>query len=82
MQSKVVMLAWVAPAFLGVSLALGADAFTGSVKDSGGKALPGVFVSAQRGGATYTTTVYSDDTGKFRFPELVAGAYTVTAHAG
>ena len=60
----------------------GAGAITGSVKDSSGKTLNGVFVSAKRDGATFTTTVYSDDAGKFRFPELVVGTYAVTAHAG
>ena len=55
---------------------------TGSVKDSAGKTRNGVFVSAHRDGATYTVTVYSDDSGRFRFPELARGSYTITAHAG
>ena len=55
---------------------------SGLVRDAAGATLNGVFISAHRSGATFTTTVYSDDTGQFRFPELRAGAYTVTVHAG
>ena len=82
MPFRFLLLVGWASAFLGASLGFGANSITGSVQDSGGKTLNGVFVSAKRDGATYTTTVYSEDAGKFRFPELAAGTYAVTAHAG
>jgi streptogramin lyase len=58
------------------------NSITGLVKDATGTTLHGVFVSAKRDGSVATTTVYSDDAGKFRFPELAEGMYVVTAHAG
>src|SRR5262249_8579569 len=57
------------------------NAFAGSVKDSDGNQLNGAFVSAGREHSTYTVTVYTDDEGRFRFPEMAAGSYKVTAHA-
>ena len=63
------------------SLAVGATPITGSVKDARGNRLNGVFVTAEGVGASYRMTVFSDDRGQYRFPELVAGTYTVTAHA-
>ena len=64
------------------SIGFGASPFAGFVKDTSGVALNGVFVSAKREGSTYSVTVYSDDAGRFRFPELASGTYTITAHAG
>src|SRR5580704_11880919 len=61
---------------------LAANSITGLVKDATGKPLNGVFVSAKRDQSIVTTTVYSDDSGNFRFPELQAGVYVITAHAG
>jgi virginiamycin B lyase len=58
----------------------GTNSFTGLVKGADGKKLNGVFVSAKREQDIYTTTVYSDDSGQFRFPALEAGTYTITAH--
>jgi len=66
----------------------GSDSFaaspiTGSVKDAAGKPLNGVFVSAQRAGANSTVTVFTDDSGRFQFPEnMGAGSYGVRAHTG
>jgi outer membrane receptor protein involved in Fe transport len=50
----------------------------GVVKDSSGAVLPGVTLEARtaRGG---TATAVSDDAGKYRFPALTPGRYTVTA---
>jgi len=60
----------------------GATTITGTVKDSAGKTLNGVFVSARSNGAAIATTVYSDDSGRYHFPDLKGGSYTVTARAG
>jgi virginiamycin B lyase len=65
------------------SVSQAAGPITGTVTDEGGKTLNGVFVSARRGGANSTVTVYSNDSGRFEFPEnLSPGTYTVRAHAG
>ncbi|MGH9786251.1 MAG: carboxypeptidase regulatory-like domain-containing protein [Terriglobia bacterium] len=82
MSFRFVAFAWWTSTLLLALPGFGAGTVRGSIKDSSGAALNGVFVSAQRAGATFTTTVYSDDTGQFRFPPLAAGSYTVTAHAG
>ena len=68
----VVMLA--APAY--------ADALlSGTIKSPDGKAMGGVTVSAKPDGGTITTTVYSDDAGRFYFPALPNGSYHVWAQA-
>lgn len=66
------------------SLALVASAaadglLTGRVTAQAGEALGGVPVYAQRTASTITTTVYTDDTGRYYFPLLPAGTYRVWA---
>ncbi len=54
---------------------------SGSVKSSDGKPLEGVGVSARRSDETFTTTVYTNLTGRYSFPPMNAGQYKVWAQA-
>ena len=54
---------------------------TGSVKSAEGKVLQGIGVSARGTRDTFTTTVYTDDTGRYSFPPLPAGDYKIRAQA-
>jgi streptogramin lyase len=64
-----------------------ADALlSGTIKSSDGKGIEGkpmggVTVSAKPDGGTITTTVFTDDAGKYYFPSLPAGHYRVWAQA-
>ena len=63
-------------------VASSADApLSGTVKSSDGKLLEGAAVSARADGSTITTTVYSDQSGEYRFPPLDAGHYQMWAQA-
>src|SRR5260221_7638038 len=54
---------------------------SGTVKSSEGKPLEGVGVSARNAGETFTTTVYTDQAGRFFFPPASLGRYKVWAQA-
>ena len=54
---------------------------SGSIKSSGGQAMGGVMVSAKPTGGTITTTVLTDEAGRYYFPPLAAGKYRVWAQA-
>lgn len=54
---------------------------SGAVKSSDGKPLDGVGVSARGKGETFTTTVYTDESGRYSFPPLNTGQYKVWAQA-
>src|SRR6266481_9622426 len=54
---------------------------SGTVKSSEGKPLEGVGVSARNSGETFTTTVYTDQTGRYIFPPISNGQYKVWAQA-
>ena len=54
---------------------------SGTVKSSDGKPLEGVGVSARGVSNTFTTTVYTDESGQFLFPPMVSGQYKVWAQA-
>ncbi len=56
-------------------------ALSGSVKSSDGKPLEGVGVSARGVGETFTTTVYTDESGRYLFPPIGSGQYKVWAQA-
>ncbi len=58
-----------------------ASALSGAVKSSDGKPLEGVGVSARGLADTFTTTVYTDESGKYAFPALTGGSYKVWAQA-
>ena len=55
--------------------------FSGLVKTSDGKPLEGVGVSTRSDGDRFTTTVFTDDSGRYRFPPLKAGRYRIWAQA-
>jgi virginiamycin B lyase len=80
--SLVSALAWLTfmPA---LSTAQTAAALTGQVASAEEGAMEGVLVSAKREGATITTTVVSDDKGRFSFPadRLAPGHYNIAIRA-
>src|SRR5690349_21894905 len=62
--------------------AAAADAIlSGLVKSSDGAAMGGVMVSAKPQGGTITTTVLTDESGRYFFPPLAVGKYRVWAQA-
>ncbi len=54
---------------------------SGSINSSDGKPLEGIGVSARTDRETFTTTVYTDDSGRYVFPSMKAGQYKVWAQA-
>ncbi len=59
-----------------------ADAIlSGSVKSATGEAMGGVMVSAKPAGGTITTTVMTDESGRYYFPPLPTANYRVWANA-
>jgi streptogramin lyase len=61
--------------------AVAASVLTGVVKDGAGKPMEGVAVSAAASGATITTSVYTDQQGRYFFPGAGAANYRVWAQA-
>ena len=57
------------------------NALSGSVKSADDKPLEGVGVSARNADETFTTTVYTDEAGRYSFPPLSGGQYKVWAQA-
>lgn len=58
-----------------------APSLTGAVRDSHGRALGGVAVSVRSTERTYTTSVYTDERGRYIVPHLPAGRYNLWAQA-
>jgi streptogramin lyase len=58
-----------------------ATSLSGTVKSSDAKPLEGVGVSARNASETFTTTVYTDQNGRYSFPPLSSGKYKVRAQA-
>jgi len=59
-----------------------ADALlSGTIKSAAGEPLGGVTVSAKADGSTITTTVFTDESGRYYFPPLPNGHYRVWAQA-
>ncbi|MBZ5661884.1 MAG: carboxypeptidase regulatory-like domain-containing protein [Acidobacteriia bacterium] len=56
-------------------------ALTGTVRGASGESMEGVTVSAAAEGGTITTSVYTDDQGRFYFPTAPSGKYRVWAQA-
>ncbi|MBI4445319.1 MAG: carboxypeptidase regulatory-like domain-containing protein [Acidobacteria bacterium] len=54
---------------------------SGTVSEGEAKAMEGVAVSARAGGKSYTTSVFTDSQGQYRFPLLESGDYLVWAQA-
>jgi streptogramin lyase len=58
-----------------------APGLMGIIKDSKGKPLGGVTISAQSSARTFATSVFTDERGVYVFPSLEAGTYKVWAQA-
>src|SRR5262249_5826170 len=54
---------------------------SGMVRDSNGKPLEGVTVSARHADRTFTTSVFTDDHGNYIFPILEGGRYRLWVQA-
>src|SRR5947207_4351003 len=54
---------------------------SGVISSPSGQKLEGVTVSAKLEGSTITTSVYTDETGRYYFPPMPAGKYRVWAQA-
>src|SRR5881396_3552533 len=54
---------------------------SGAIAAQSGQKLEGVTVSAKLEGSTITTSVYTDETGRYYFPLMPAGKYRVWAQA-
>ena len=54
---------------------------SGTIKSSDGKPLEGVGVSARAKSETFTTTVYTDESGRYFLPPMKGGPYKVWAQA-
>jgi hypothetical protein len=82
MESSVAVIA-VALAAMPLALSDAAEAadalLSGAIASSTGEKLGGVTVSAKAAGQTITTTVFTDETGKYYFPPLPTGTYRVWA---
>src|SRR5262249_41278768 len=69
-----------APLFM-VARADADSLLSGSVASAAGEPMGGVTVSAKADGTTITTTVFTDDGGRYYFPPLADGSYRVWAQA-
>lgn len=58
-----------------------ASPITGTIRTGDGRPMEGVTVSAAALGGTITTSVYSDEQGRFYFPALPGGKYRLWAQA-
>src|SRR5947208_4613302 len=54
---------------------------SGMISSPSGQKVEGVTVSAKLEGSTITTSVYTDETGRYYFPPLPAGKYNIWAQA-
>ncbi len=63
------------------SKSAGSAILFGTVRDAGGHPMEGVAVSASAAGATITTSVYTDEQGRYYFPPASAGKYKLWAQA-
>ena len=73
---------FVAAVFGGAAEIKAADiVMSGSIKSSAGVAMGGVMVSAKPEGGTITTSVLTDEAGRYYFPPLATGKYRVWAQA-
>ena len=82
-STSLILAAGVLVALVGAPVpASAADAIlSGSIKSSAGEAMGGVMVSAKPAGGTITTTVLTDESGRYYFPPLATGKYKVWAQA-
>lgn len=68
-------------AVLGTTPAQADALLSGTIKNKDGAAMAGVTVSAKKEGSPITTTVFTDQTGRYYFPDLPEGSYNVWAQA-
>lgn len=54
---------------------------TGTVTSAPGEKMAGVTISARRSGQTITTSVFTDQQGKYYFPPMELGSYSIWAQA-
>src|SRR5436190_24317141 len=82
-STSLILAAGVLVALVGAPVpASAADAIlSGSVKSATGEAMGGVMVSAKPAGGTITTTVMTDESGRYYFPPLPTANYRVWANA-
>jgi streptogramin lyase len=71
---------WMAPVFT-QSGGGAAATVQGVVMAADGRPMEGVVVSARSGNETWTTSVYTDAQGRYSFPSLTPGSYSVWAQA-
>jgi streptogramin lyase len=62
-------------------VALASPSITGTIEDGSGKPLNGVAVSARSTNQMFSTSVYTDQHGRYVFPHLAAGDYEMWAQA-
>jgi streptogramin lyase len=70
-----------APPCSGADKSATVPALTGTIRGTDGMAMEGVTISAAGVGGTITTSVYSDEQGRFYFPALPSGKYRIWAQA-
>ncbi len=58
-----------------------AGGLSGTVRSAEGKPLEGIGISARNVNETFTTTVYTDESGRYSFPPLSSGQYKIWAQA-
>ena len=68
-------------ALLFAGLSAQAATLTGAVHSADGKTMEGVAVSARASDQTITTTVYTQQDGRYSFPALADGQYAIWAQA-
>ena len=74
-------LALATTAFVPIEARAADQLLAGAIKSAAGETLGGVTVSAKAEGSTITTTVYTDEAGRYYFPPMAAGKYRVWAQA-
>src|SRR6185295_5736529 len=58
-----------------------AASLSGTIKSADGQPLEGITVSAKQLGSTITTTVFTDEQGRYVFPPASTGSYKLWAQA-
>src|SRR3954447_12743455 len=66
---------------LGATQAMADAPLSGSIKTKDGAPMAGVTVSAKMDGTPITTTVFTDQAGRYFFPDMPEGKYRVWAQA-
>ncbi len=80
-NARATILAGAASLFMAMTACAADQVLSGAIKSQSGQSLEGVTVSAKLEGSTITTSVYTDTSGNYYFPQLPAGKYRVWAQA-